>query len=141
MSNLLTGEDILEADDLETRDIEVPEWGGTVRVRGLTGEERDRFESELAEATPDSKVVEVRGQKQRMNMVNARAKLVARCCIDENGERLFSDTQISELAKKSGRALDRVYEVAQELSGITEEELEEITENLDGTPSANSTSD
>lgn len=35
-SQLLTAEAILEADDLETRKVEVPEWGGHVIVRALS---------------------------------------------------------------------------------------------------------
>ena len=32
---------ILTADDLGRREVAVPEWGGTVLIRGLTGAERD----------------------------------------------------------------------------------------------------
>ncbi len=44
---LLTKDDILGADDLATEDVEVPEWGGCVRVRALTGTERDAFEAAM----------------------------------------------------------------------------------------------
>lgn len=123
-------EDILEADDIEKREVEVPEWGGTVIVRGLTGEERDDFEAEFAEYDPDSSLIEVEGERQKINLKNARARLVARCVVDEDGGRVFSDDDVRRLAKKSGKALDRVYDVAQELSGIREADLEEMQENL-----------
>ena len=38
---------ILAAEDLKTETVAVPEWGGEVRVRTLTGTERDAFESGL----------------------------------------------------------------------------------------------
>jgi len=34
---------ILAAKDLRTTDIEVPEWGGTVRVKAMSGREREQF--------------------------------------------------------------------------------------------------
>ncbi|MFE3382837.1 hypothetical protein [Streptomyces anulatus] len=45
MTNYLSAEQILDADDLAIEDVPVPEWGGTVRVKGMSGTERDRFEA------------------------------------------------------------------------------------------------
>ena len=42
---LLSKTAILAAQDLQTEDVEVPEWGGAVRVRSFTGRERDAFEA------------------------------------------------------------------------------------------------
>ena len=44
---LLSKTAILTANDLQTEDVEVPEWGGAVRVRSFTGRERDAFESSM----------------------------------------------------------------------------------------------
>ena len=41
---LLTKSAILAANDLKTQDVDVPEWGGAVRVRAFSGRERDAFE-------------------------------------------------------------------------------------------------
>lgn len=128
----LTRDVILEAEDLLYEDVEVPEWGGTVRVRGMTGAERDAFESE---------VVEQRGKKARLNMQNFRAKLVARSVVDEEGKRLFSDKDAHNLGKKSAAALDRVFGVAQRLSGLSDKDVEELVENFDNGQSDGSTSD
>ena len=38
---------ILAAQDLQTEDVEVPEWGGAVRVRSFTGRERDAFQASM----------------------------------------------------------------------------------------------
>ena len=46
---LLTKEQILRVKDIETRKVNVPEWGGDVMVRSLTGAERDYFESKLVD--------------------------------------------------------------------------------------------
>ena len=71
---LLTKERILAVDDIVTEDVDVPEWGGTVRVRGLSGTERDAFESSM---------IERRGKKVETNLTNLRAKLVAASVVDE----------------------------------------------------------
>ena len=44
----LTRDQILAVSDIQTEEVHVPEWGGTVLVRGLTGAERDEFEAGMA---------------------------------------------------------------------------------------------
>lgn len=116
----LSREDILKADDLPTRDVDVPEWGGTVRVRGLSGADRDEYEASMAE---------MRGDKMVPMLANMRAKLVARAIVDEDGNRLFNELDIGRLGQKSGLALQRVFEAAQELSGLGERAEEEAAGN------------
>lgn len=128
----LTREQILQADDLLLEDVEVPEWDGTVRVRGLTGAERDAFESEI---------VQLKGKKASLNTQNFRAKLVARSVVDEDGQRLFSDRDAQVLGQKSAAALQRVFEVAQRLSGLSETDVEELVANFNEGQSDDSTSD
>lgn len=122
---LLGREQILAADDVATEEVAVPEWGGSVMVRGLTGRQRDEFEAAL---------IERRGKKSVPNTDNIRAKLVARCVVDEAGHRTFTDADAGLLGDRSGAALDRVYEVAARLSGIGDDDLEELTEDF-GSPS------
>ena len=43
----LSRDDILKAADNEPEEVDVPEWGGSVLVRGMTGRERDAFEVSL----------------------------------------------------------------------------------------------
>ena len=43
----LSADDILNADDLPREPVEVPEWGGTVLVQGMSGTDRDRFEAAM----------------------------------------------------------------------------------------------
>jgi hypothetical protein len=131
MSKYLGREKILGADDLASEDVAVPEWGGVVRVRCMTGAERDRFEESI---------VDQRGKKTRVDMGNIRAKLVAATVVDEEGARIFSDRDVEALGKKSAAALNRVFEVAQRLSGITDDDVEELAKNSVGGPSDGSIS-
>ena len=117
---MLSREAILKANDLPSEEVAVPEWGGSVLVVTLTGEERDSFEQSI---------IETKGKNARVNMANARAKLVALSCRAGDGERLFDDTDIAALGRKSSKALDRVYGVAARLSGISGEDIEELAKN------------
>jgi len=117
---LLTKQDILNARDLATEDIDVPEWGGTVRVRTLTGRERDLFEASLTTGE---------GKKRKVDLANIRAKLVAMCIVDETGAREFEDTEIAALGAKSAAALDRVFSACQRLNGLSSQDVEELEKN------------
>ncbi len=48
----LTKDSILKSEDRKYQDIEIPEWGGTVRVQSLTGAERLTFDMLRARLTP-----------------------------------------------------------------------------------------
>lgn len=122
MAQYLTREQILAADDLLTEDVAVPEWGGTVRVRGLTGAERDAFEQGT---------IEQRGRKVKARLVNIRARLASLCIVDEQGQRLFSEADMVELGRKSARPLDRVWDTATRLSGMSESDAEDLELNFE----------
>lgn len=124
-------DDILQASDLATEEIYVPEWNGWVRVRAITGSERDAYEASL---------VQRKGKKTELNPSNMRAKLIALSVVDEEGRRLFTDTDVEALGKKSGAALDRVFAVAQRLSGLRDEDMEELAGNSGSDQSGDSTS-
>ena len=129
---LLNKQDILDIKDIEIEKVEVPEWGGFVFVKGMTGMERDTFEASI---------VQQRAKDARVNMVNIRAKLAAQTICDEEGVRLFNDKDIHALGKKSANALQRVFDVAQKLSGITGDDVEELAAELEENPSEGSASD
>lgn len=130
---LLSKEQILSARSLPTEDVDVPEWGGTVRVRAMTGAERDEWEASL---------VQVNGSGARqMRLDNVRARLVALTVVGEDGERLFTSKDVAELGKQSASALDRVFDVSRRLSRLSEQDVEELTEGFGDGPSEASTSD
>lgn len=129
---LLTKAQILGVADLEHEDVDVPEWGGTVRVQMLTGAERDAFEQEI---------VTRQGKKVQMNLANVRARLVALCLVDEEGQRVFGESDVKALGRKSALALNRVFEVAQRINGLTEQDMEELAGNSGSGQSEDSISD
>ncbi|MFJ2004820.1 hypothetical protein [Streptomyces chartreusis] len=132
----LSASAILEAEDVQIKSVDVPEWGGEVLVRGLTGIERDAYEAGIQQIRPKpdgtKEVVFVRD--------NARAKLLVKCLIDDNGTRLFKDTDAPALGKKNGAVIDRLYDVAAELSGLSDGADREAEGNSDAAQSGDSSS-
>ncbi|WP_329550056.1 hypothetical protein OG548_08220 [Streptomyces sp. NBC_01356] len=119
----LSAEAILDADDLLREAVEVPEWGGTVLVQGMTGTDRDRFEAQMLNEN-------MSGVAKDKAMERYRARLAAACLVTEDGKRMFrSDPEIKRLGDKSAQALSRVVDVASRLSGLSDGDVEELTGN------------
>jgi hypothetical protein len=122
----LTRDQILEVSDLKTAVVEVPEWGGTVTVRTMTGADRDAFEQTLV--VTDAKGVQTR------DVSNLRVKLVAMTMVDDAGNLLFSEADIAPLAKKSAVALERIFKAANILNGTDDASEGEAVKNSDADP-------
>lgn len=122
MVKLKRGE-ILKADDLPVEIVDIPEWGGEVTVKGLTGKQRDAYEMQVFQYNKKHNNVDWKRE-------NMRAKLIVLSCIDEDGSLLFEESDIQALGDKSSSALDRIFEVAQRLSGITKKDVEELEKDF-----------
>lgn len=129
---LLTKEQIWAAHDLRTVDVSVPEWGGEVRVKTLTGSERDQYEAES---------VKTNKGRREVNMSNMRARLIAMCAVDDQGQLLFTRADVMKLGQKSAAALERVFEAAAKLNGMTDEDMEELAGNSESGQNESSISD
>lgn len=114
MGAFLSAQQILDAADKKYAEVDVPAWGGKVRVQKMSAGDRDSLE--LANIDKDG---------NRRPMSNFRAAVCVRCIVDENGKRLFSDKDAAALGEKCSDALMKVYEAAAELNGlgVTEEEM------------------
>ena len=50
---------------------------------------------------------------------------------DSQGKRVFNEADVEALGKKSGQELSKVYKVAQRLSGMSDEDIEELAKNFE----------
>ena len=130
----LTKEQILAAKDAAPVPVEVPEWGGTVYVRPMSAGDRDDWESELITR------VEKRKESLREANKNLRAVFLAMCLCDDAGQLLFGPDDIEALSAKSYRAVDRAYDKAQTINGLSEADVAELEKNSAGAPDAASSS-
>lgn len=113
----LTRDQILNHDDLQRELVQVPEWGGEVYVRTMTGSERDAYEMRM---------VADRDKGGITGIHDIRATLAALTVCDEHGGPIFSLSDIEAPGRKSCAALDRVCEVAQRLNRLTAADIAEL---------------
>lgn len=122
MQTRLSRDAFLAATTLPTEAVAIPELGGVVTVRGLSASSRDAFEKSMWVK---------KGKTREMNMSNVRARLVALCVVDESGQRMFSDDDVEAVGQVRADIVDRLFGVAQRLSGLGDNDVEEL-----GQPSA-----
>lgn len=123
---LLTADAILAAADLKAEIVEVPEWGGSVRIGVMSGACRDAFMTEVAGG---------------VRLSEYAARLLAKTVLDENNAPLFTKEQIEPLQGKNKDVLDRLLAVANRINGVGATATEEIAKNSDAAPSGVSGSD
>lgn len=121
----LSKKSILAANDVRLSDpIPVPEWGGDVFIKTLSGTERDAFEESYSE--------------QKMKSFRPRFLVLVLC--DENGERLFADGDADELGKKSSLVINRIFEKAWAHNAFTQEAVDALGKDSQTAQSEGSTS-
>lgn len=118
-------------DDVAVERVPIPEWGRAVYVKSMTGTERDAFEQSL---------IGGKGRNRQVNLDNFRAKLVARTARDAQDRRIFTDAEAARIGEKNAGALQRIVNVANRLSGFSDEDVEELTGNSNAGQSDDSTS-
>lgn len=102
--------------------VEIPEWGGGVHVRVLTGKERD----ELEQAWETTK------------RKNFRARLAVAVCCDDDGNDVFQYHDIEALGQQPSTALQRITEVALRINGFSREAREDLEKNSESGPGGDS---
>jgi hypothetical protein len=101
--------------DTPSEIVEIPEWGGIkILVKGFTLGAKDDFLASILDKTtnqPDVKAFNV-------------GILVGTAYDPESDARLFTEEDIPVLKQKSAAAIDRLIQVGQRLSGLTEEAVD-----------------
>lgn len=110
---MLTKEQILSKRELDHQDVEC--FGGTVRVRAMTAAAKDRFEQLYATRESEKGIIS-----------NLRAFFLVHCIVDEKGELMFGLDDIDALGEQSAAEIDKLFGVAQKLSGLTAEDEETL---------------
>jgi hypothetical protein len=116
---------ILAAKDTKLKGpVAVPEWGGDVYFRTISGLERDQFEDAYSE--------------QKMKAF--RARFLVLTISDENGDRLFGDNEVEDLGKKSSVVINRLFDEAWQHNAFTQEAVDALGEGSSPDQSEGSTS-
>jgi len=116
--SILTREQILEMQDIEYREVTVKEWeGGTVRVRSLTAQEREEYDSWLFTV-------------KKLDATTSRSRLLSMAIVDDDGKPIFTESDIQALAKKNSKVIVRLSYIVQKMSGMTPGSIRELTEDF-----------
>lgn len=116
---------ILAAKDTKLKGpVAVPEWGGDVYFRTISGLERDQFEDAYSE--------------QKMKAF--RARFLVLTLSDDNGDRLFDDNEVESLGKKSSVVINRLFDEAWQHNAFTQEAVDALGEGSSPGQSGGSTS-
>ena len=120
----LTKADIEKAvfglNDTSMEEVQVPEWKTSIFVRSMNLDERDAWEASITET---------KGGEIKQNLKDFYSKLIVKTAVDEQGNLLFSEADIPRLQKKSARAMNRIFKVAQRLNGIGQEAADGLEKN------------
>lgn len=118
---VLTGDQIREAArnaKIDREQLVVPELGGAIYVRGMSGKERDKFEEGLR--------IRKGSRAGQSDLRNYRATLAVKVIVDESGERLLNDGDAELFGRLPAGVLDRILQKCQQLSGKAEEEIDDL---------------
>lgn len=122
--SVLTGDDVLQADQLRAVPVVTHEWKPNTRafVCEMSAEERDEFETEW---------IAYRDADEDGN-VGFRAFSVAWCMCDENRIRLFAANVAHAadiLQKKNGKATARLFNTISRMNGLTKADIDALEKN------------
>lgn len=117
--------EILGLDDLPVAEVEVPEWGLTVKVRAMDA----------------ATWVQAVRMMNRVDDTESRAVAVAYGVIDDEGELVFQLEDIPLLAKKHARAIVRISDEIFRLNRGGDAEIEDAAENFTETQAGDEPSD
>lgn len=123
---------VLENVEVRTKTVPVPELGGSVVVREMSGSLRNLFEATIAQ-------IQAGGDSKLLDKMTTR--LAAECVLDDDGSRLFDDRSVKMLFIKKPSALFRLRDEIVKLSAFSEADFEGMVENFGDDPSGPSTSD
>lgn len=122
--------------DFTTQEVSVPEWAPQelddetraeygVLIRSLSGAERGVYE--------DNAIAQ-RGKigEGSIRLRTLKIQLCALSMIDpDTFERMYKDTEVNILAERSAIALERVFDAATELSGLSQQDVNKLANGLE----------
>ncbi len=106
---------ILNSQDYETKEFEVPEWDCILTIRGLSAKGFMAFQSASTQATDE-------------DSLSAFTTALIYGVIDENGKYLFTKKDLNKLMEKNTAVILRIGAEVLSLSGLDDSE-EDIEKN------------
>lgn len=110
---------ITAAADCKVKVVDVPEWGGVVGLRPMTGADRDDWENENYHRHS--------ANEGRADLRMLRARYLSMVLVHaETGELLFQGEEgRKKLSVKNGHVLNRLYEIAEKMNLLGAKAIDE----------------
>jgi len=130
----LTRDQILGIVDRKQKVVDVPEWGGEVIIKEMSGADRAEYMASIIKFETNEKGEVV----AEPDPANGDAKLLSYCLIDEDGNRLFTRDDIEALGAKNGEVLERLANEALNLNAIDKEAVDDAKGESEPTQNSDS---
>jgi len=115
----LNREQILNTVDIAIKEIDVPEWNGSIYIRQLTRGEQDAYLKRQYGNTQLKQDARARNQEIKgFNIYGHDAFICSLGICDEQGKSIFSQKDIVELDTKNGVVVGRIAKLIIEYSGM-----------------------
>lgn len=134
---LLNRNQILEAKDIKTKVIPVPEWGGDIMIKQLSAKEYNDITMnmvnirKMAAKQLSSKKNADENLEDAINELaikNQKILLIIKSVVDENMKPLFTEADMELLYQKNTNVIDKIIAEIEEFNANS---IEETKKNLD----------
>lgn len=112
---LLNKAKFLEKDGFEYRDVYIDGLGGEVRIRSLSIADQIEFEK-LASS-------------ENLDQATLMFNLIIKCCVDEEGDLLFEESDTKLLQGKSADVIVTLFKEILKINNINPDEVEDLAKN------------
>jgi hypothetical protein len=116
-------------EDRPTGEVEVPQWGGWVRIQAMSAKQRSMITGTMMAV--DGVDVKVRADE----IGSVQLRTVAACLIEEDGSPTYQEHEYDSIGEKNAGAIETIYTALQELSGLGKDAIEDAEKNSETTPS------
>ena len=134
---LLNRNQILEAKDIKTKVIPVPEWGGDIMIKQLSAKEynditmnmvniRKMAAKQLSKKKNSDENLE--DAINELAIKNQKILLIIKSIVDENMKPLFTEADLELLYQKNTNVIDKIIAEIEEFNAVS---TEDAKKNLD----------
>ena len=120
----LSREALLTPAAVPVEEVPIAALGGSVKVRGMTARQRSEFEKSFQTSS---------GKPNKRKQGQMRERMCVACCVDDDGQALFTEDDIDALGRQRADIVEPIVNVAMRLCGMTQEDVEQLEGNSDGT--------
>lgn len=118
----LSRDQILGIQDIKVKELQVPEWNGSVFIRQLTRGEQDEYLKMQFSTTAVETDLRVRRQKVlNMSFYGHDAWLCVHGICDDKGTPIFTDKDLEVLKRKNGEVVGRIASEIVTFSGMAKD--------------------